>query len=55
MLEFIGVLCESINLAFHVLPDSGSGLFVCFHITQKVDSYSIISLILNKFKALVLD
>ena len=52
VLEYIGGFFDAQGVDFHILPKSGAVMLVCIHIPHKTDKYTLLSLFLDKFKAL---
>ena len=52
LLDYVTRFLDDMGVDFHLLPSAGSGLSLCFHISNKTDKYSLLSRLLDKFKAL---
>ena len=52
VLEYMGRFFAEQGVDFHLLPKSGAVMLACIHIPHKTDKYTLLSLFLDKFKAL---
>jgi transcription-repair coupling factor (superfamily II helicase) len=49
IIDYLKVFLDKDGASFHVLPDSSVGLSLCIHVPEKLDKYTLLSQLLNKF------
>ena len=49
IIDYLKVFLNKDGASFHVLPGSSVGLSLCIHVPEKLDKYTLLSQLLNKF------